>query len=51
MTSDQVFGSRDFVGAFIVAFTVDDVAQHVSIVGVFYGGQDWESHLSRSRPL
>ncbi|MDR1999390.1 MAG: type II toxin-antitoxin system RelE/ParE family toxin [Frankiaceae bacterium] len=28
-----------------IAFTVDDTTAIVTIVGVFYGGQDWESHL------
>ena len=29
-----------------IAFTVDDSARLVSIVGVFFGGQDWESRLT-----
>lgn len=29
-----------------VAFTVDDPALVVTIVGVFYGGQDWETQLN-----
>ena len=29
----------------IIAFTIDDIAQRVIIVGVFYGGQDYEAAL------
>lgn len=29
-----------------IAFTVDDEKLLITIVGVFYGGQDWESRLS-----
>ncbi len=31
----------------IIAFTVDDTAQHVMILGVFYGGQDYESAFTQ----
>ena len=29
----------------IIAFTIDDIAQRVIIVGVFYGGKDYEAAL------
>lgn len=32
----------------IIAFSVDDTAQHVMILGVFYGGQDYESAFTQS---
>lgn len=31
----------------VIAFRVDDVAKRVDILGVFYGGQDYETLLSQ----
>jgi len=33
-------------GRTVIAYAVDEVAQTVSIIGVFYGGQDHEGALS-----
>jgi hypothetical protein len=33
----------------VIAYAVDDAVQTVSIVGVFYGGQDHEGALSEDR--
>ena len=30
----------------VIAFAVDDLARQVSIIGVYYGGQDYEAILS-----
>ena len=35
----------NYRGRTVIAFEVDDVAPQVSILGVFYGGQDYESAL------
>lgn len=35
----------NYKGAAIIAFAVDDTTKMVSIVGVFYGGQDFETLL------
>lgn len=35
-------------GRTVIAYAVDEVAQTVSIIGVFYGGQDHEGVLSAS---
>ncbi len=32
----------------VIAFTVDDNAEQVTILGVFYGGRDYESTLTDS---
>ena len=32
-------------GRTVIAFAVNDAAQQVSIIGVFYGGQDYETAL------
>jgi len=32
----------------VIAFTVDDHAEQVTILGVFYGGRDYESALTDS---
>lgn len=34
-------------GRTVIAYTVDEPAQRVAILGVYYGGQDYESRLSR----
>ena len=36
-------------GRTVIAYAVNDAAQTVSIVGVFYGGQDHEGALSEGR--
>jgi plasmid stabilization system protein ParE len=36
----------NYDGRTIIAFTVDDDAERVDILGVFYGGQDYASHLN-----
>lgn len=36
-------------GRTVIAYAVDDEARMVSIVGVFYGGQDHEGALSEDR--
>ena len=35
----------------IIAFAVDDAAQQVIILGVFYGGQDYETELGSDGDL
>jgi plasmid stabilization system protein ParE len=35
----------NYKGNAIVAFSVDDVSRTVAILGVYYGGQDYESAL------
>jgi toxin ParE1/3/4 len=35
----------NYRGAAIIAFAVDDATKTVSIIGVFYGGQDFETML------
>jgi toxin ParE1/3/4 len=35
----------NYRGATVIAFAVDDATKMVSIVGVFYGGQDFETLL------
>jgi toxin ParE1/3/4 len=35
----------NFKGNAVIAFAVDDAAMMVSIIGVFYGGQDYASAL------
>lgn len=35
----------NYKGRTVIAFAVDDAARTVSIIGVFYGGQDYESAL------
>jgi len=32
-----------------IAYVVDDDAQQVSVIGVYYGGQDWESALTDTK--
>ncbi len=36
-------------GSAVIAFAVDDAAMVVSIIGVYYGGQDYESVLQVQR--
>ncbi len=36
-------------GRTAIAYAVDEAAQMVSIIGVFYGGQDYEAALSPDR--
>lgn len=36
-------------GRTVIAYAVDDGAQTVSVIGVFYGGQDHERALSEDR--
>lgn len=38
----------NYEGRTVIAFIVDDVAERVDILGVFYGGQDYTSHLEAS---
>ena len=33
-------------GRTVIAYAVDEAAQRVSIIGIFYGGQDYETSLS-----
>jgi toxin ParE1/3/4 len=35
----------NYKGGAVIAFAVDDTAMVVSIIGVYYGGQDYESAL------
>jgi plasmid stabilization system protein ParE len=35
----------NYKGRTVIAFAVDDAGRKVSIVGVFYGGRDYESDL------
>jgi toxin ParE1/3/4 len=39
----------NYKGSAVIAFAVDDAATVVSIVGVYYGGQDYESVLQVQR--
>ena len=32
----------------VIAFSIDEDTKHVTILGVFYGGQDYESSLNES---
>ncbi len=36
----------NYKGSAVIAFAVDDAAMVVSIIGVYYGGQDYESILN-----
>ena len=36
----------NYRGRTVIAFTVDDVNATVSVIGVFYGGQDYETALT-----
>jgi plasmid stabilization system protein ParE len=45
MTCGPDSASRTTKGRAVIAFTVDDEAARVSILGVFYGGRDYESAL------
>lgn len=36
----------NYEGRAVIAFAVDDVAMQVTIIGVYYGGQDYESVLT-----
>ncbi|RQS59086.1 type II toxin-antitoxin system RelE/ParE family toxin [Burkholderia sp. Bp8963] len=47
MRDDLLSGLRitHYRGRTVIAFHVDDETQAISIVGIFYGGQDYESHL------
>ena len=38
--------TTNYKGRTVIAFNVDDTAMLVSILGVFYGGQDYEAALS-----
>jgi toxin ParE1/3/4 len=38
----------NYKGSSVIAFDVDDAAMRVSILGVYYGGQDYESALGAS---
>lgn len=40
----------NYRGNAVIAFTVDLDAETVSIVGVFYGGQDYEAALTAAAP-
>ncbi|MCZ2135853.1 MAG: type II toxin-antitoxin system RelE/ParE family toxin [Burkholderiales bacterium] len=40
----------NYRGNAVIAFTVDLDAETVSIVGVFYGGQDYEAALATTAP-
>lgn len=48
---DLVPGLRitNYRGSAVIAFPVDTELEIVSIVGVFYGGQDHETHLLPNR--
>ena len=35
----------NFKGSAVIAFAVDDAAKTVTIIGIYYGGQDYESVL------
>lgn len=35
----------NYKGRAVIAFQVDDAALRIAIIGVFYGGQDYESSL------
>lgn len=39
----------NYRGRTVIAFHVDETAQRVSILGVFYGGQDYEAALRSER--
>jgi len=39
----------NYRGRTVIAFDVDDAALRVSILGVFYGGQDYETALQSER--
>ena len=38
--------TTNYEGRAVIAFAIDDVATLVTIIGVYYGGQDYESVLS-----
>jgi len=38
--------TTNYKGRAVIAFAVDDAAMLVTIIGVYYGGQDYESILS-----
>ncbi|MGH7118255.1 MAG: type II toxin-antitoxin system RelE/ParE family toxin [Acetobacteraceae bacterium] len=48
---DLVPGLRitNYRGSAVIAFVVDTEAELVSIVGVFYGGQDYDTQLLQDR--
>ena len=41
----------NYKGSTVIAFNVDDAAMRVSILGVFYGGRNYESMLSDPDPM
>jgi plasmid stabilization system protein ParE len=37
--------TTNYKGRTVIAYAVDDVARQITIIGVFYGGQDFEATL------
>jgi plasmid stabilization system protein ParE len=41
----------NYRGRAVIAFSVDDGAKTVAVLGVFYGGRDYESELGGEHPI